>query len=159
MFLALIRAVFYCKILLMENVKEKIKEFNKLIKKYPDMKELYLGRAKLYGKIKQYKKAFNDYEKVYTGYISNDIADICERNNLIVEAEQLYNKAINLDKNNSGNYLRRAYFYMRTKRNEKAFSDFKTCLEISPQKTLTEILIKKLSVFSVSNNVISNNKP
>ena len=57
MFLALIRAVFYCKFLLMKNVKEKIKEFNKLIKKYPGIKELYLGRAKLYGKIKQYKKA------------------------------------------------------------------------------------------------------
>ena len=129
----------------MKNVKEKIKEFNKLIKKYPGIKELYLGRAKLYGKIKQYKKAFNDYEKVYTGYISNDIADICERNNLIEEAEELYTKAINLDKNNVGNYLRRAYFYMCTKRNEKAFSDCKTCLEISPQKTLAKILIKKLS--------------
>ena len=41
----------------MKNIKEKIKEFNKLIKKYPGIKELYLGRAKLYGKIKQYKKA------------------------------------------------------------------------------------------------------
>ena len=138
-------AVFYCKFLLMKNVKEKIKEFNKLIKKYHGIKELYLGRAKLYGKIKQYKKAFNDYEKVYTGYISNDIADICERNNLIEEAEELYTKAINLDKNNSKNYLHRAYFYMRTQKNKEAISDCKTCLEISPQKTLAKILIKKLS--------------
>ena len=84
----------------MKNVREKIKEFNKLIKKYPGIKELYLGRAKLYGKIKQYKKAFNDYEKVHTGYISNDIADICERTNLIKEAEELHTKAINSKKNN-----------------------------------------------------------
>lgn len=53
------------------NYKEELKEFNKLIKKYPEIKEFYLGRAKLYGKIKQYKKAFNDYKKVYTDYVSN----------------------------------------------------------------------------------------
>ena len=40
-----------------DNIKEKIKEFDNLIKKHPDIQELYIGRALLYTKIKQYKKA------------------------------------------------------------------------------------------------------
>ena len=31
-----------------ENIEEKIKEFDEIIKKYPTVKEFYLGRAKLY---------------------------------------------------------------------------------------------------------------
>ena len=39
------------------NIKERIKEFSELIKKYPNIKELYIERAKLYTELKEYKKA------------------------------------------------------------------------------------------------------
>ncbi len=119
----------------MRNIREKIKEF-------------YLGRAKLYAKIKQYKKAVNDYEKVYSDYVSNDIVSVCESNGFTKEAEKLYTKAINEDKNNPKNYLRRAYFYMLTERNKKALSDCEFCLKLYPKDiiilTLKDVLTKKL---------------
>ena len=129
------------------NIKKEIKKFNKLIKKYPNIREFYVGRAKLYGEIRQYKKSFQDYKKTQEYFISNDIADICERNNLIKEAEILYKNAIKEDEKNSINYVRRAYFYMRNGKNEKAIYDCKIALKLSPKNktilTLAEMLIKK----------------
>ena len=83
----------------------------------------------------------------YIDYISDDIRDICERNDLIKEAERLYTKEINKDKNNAGNYIRRAYFYLRNGENEKAIHDCKTAIKLSPKDkiilTLVEMLIKE----------------
>ena len=39
------------------NIKEEIEEFTKLIKRYPDISDLYIGRAVLYAKIGEYEKA------------------------------------------------------------------------------------------------------
>ena len=83
----------------------------------------------------------------HRNYISDDIKDIYERNDLIKEAERLYTKEINADKNNAENYIRRAYFYMRNGKNEKAISDCKTAIKISPKNktilTLAEMLINE----------------
>lgn len=95
----------------MNNIKEQIKEFNKLIKKYPDIQELYIGRAILYTKIKQYKKAIEDYQKGCENYICYDIMNICKRNNLIKESEELYTKKIN-NENSVMNYSSRLRFYI-----------------------------------------------
>ncbi len=83
----------------------------------------------------------------YIEYISDDIRDICERNDLIKEAERLYTKEISKDKKNAENYICRAYFYLRNGRNKKAICDCKTALKLSPKdKTilnLAEMLINK----------------
>lgn len=130
------------------NIKEEIKEYNKLIKKYPLVKELYIGRAKLYGKIKQYKKAFEDYEKIYKSFLNYcNIADICERNDLIKEAESFYTKAINKEKN-VRNYFLRAFFYKRIGKNKKALSDCKRGLKYNQKDkillAMQKVLIKEL---------------
>lgn len=134
---------------MIKDIEQQIKEFDEMIKKYPDVKDFYLGRAELYGKIKQYKKACEDYKKARNHYILNDITSICERYNLIEEAEMIYTKAINKDKNNSENYMRRASFYALTGKNKKAITDCKTVLKLQPQNKIildmAEMLIKKLN--------------
>ncbi len=128
---------------MLKNIKKEIKEFNKIIKKYPNIKEFYLGRAILYTKIKQYKKAVQDYEKAYKNYFCYDLINICERNGLTKEAEEFYTKAINKD-NSAKNYLNRTYFYMRIGEKEKALNDLKTSLKLSPKNetisTISQIL-------------------
>ena len=141
----------------MLNIKEEIKEFTKLIKKYSDIEDLYIGRAILYTKTKQYKKAVEDYEKGCKKYLCYDIMNICKRNNLIKEAEELYTKTINKDKNNIINYMSRARFYMSRARfymsigeDKKALADCEIILKLSPgNKFILEIkkvLIKKLNI-------------
>ena len=80
-------------------------------------------------------------------YTSDDAKDICERNNLIKEAERLYTKEINKDKKNAENYISRAYFYIRNGKNKKAICDCKTAIKLSPKNkiilTLAEMLIHK----------------
>ena len=125
-------------------IKEKIKEFTELIEKYPEIKELYVYRAFLYEKTKQYKKAIEDYKKTLPkDYICFNIADICERNGLVKEAEHFYTKAINEDKNNIYNYIFRIHFYMRTKEIEKALLDCNTVLKLSPKEE-TILTIKRI---------------
>ena len=65
---------------MLKEIKEQIKEFDKLIKKYPDIYELYIGRAILCAKIGEYEKALKDYERGHENYIY-DIVAICKRNN------------------------------------------------------------------------------
>ncbi len=62
-------------------IEKEIKEFNKLIKKYPDVMELYTGRAVLYAKIKEYEKAVKDFQ-MGCEYMSYDLMAICKRHNL-----------------------------------------------------------------------------
>ena len=129
---------------MINNIEERIKEFSELIKKYPYIKELYLERAKLYDKSKQYKKAVEDYKQLFPGYYAcRDIISVCEETGLKEEAEQFYTKAINKDKSNIDNYIRRAYFYMRIGETEKAVLDCKTVLKLSP-KNETILTLKKI---------------
>jgi len=128
-----------------ENIKELIKDFSKLIDKYPNIEELYLGRAILYTKSKQYKKAVKDYEKLHANYFCQDILSICERNGLIKEAEKFYAEKINKTKNDIKNYLSRANFYARIGENKKAICDCKSALEISPCNEIVLMLIKILT--------------
>ena len=116
----------------MNNIKEQIKEFDKLIKKYPDIEELYIGRAILYTKIKQYKKAIEDYKKGCENYICYDIMNICKRNNLIKEAEELYTKKIK-EQSNIINYSSRLRFYISIGEDKKALEDCETILKMSPK--------------------------
>jgi len=133
---------------MINNIKEKIREFSRIIKRYPNIKEFYIERAKLYGEIKEYKKAFEDFKKTLDEYYTcEDIATVCEKVGLKKEAENFYTKAINENKNNPNAYINRIYFYMRTGETEKAISDCKTVLKISPKdeniSTLKQILTKK----------------
>ena len=120
-----------------------------MIKKYPSVKEFYIVRAQLCRKVKKYKKACEDYKRARNCYILNDIISICEKYNLIKEVEIIYTKAINKDKKNSENYMKRASFYALTGKNKKAIIDCKTVLKLRPKnKTIlemAEVLIKKLS--------------
>lgn len=127
------------------NIKEQIKEFSNLINKYPHIEELYLGRAILYTKSKQYNKAVEDYQKIHTNYFDKDILSICERNGLIKEIENFYTKKINKTKNDIRNYLSRANFYARIGENKKAICDCKSALEISPCNEIVLMLIKILT--------------
>ncbi len=131
----------------MNNIKEQIKEFNKLIKKYPDIQELYIGRAILYTKIKEYKKALEDYRKGCENYLCYDIINICKRNNLIKEAEEFCTNKIKKE-SSVMNYSSRARFYISIGENKKALADCETILKMSPEnKLISEIkksLIKKL---------------
>ena len=133
-----------------KEMKEKIKEFSELIRKYPYVKEFYIYRAFLYEKTKQYQKAIEDYKSIIpTHYICFNMAGICERNGLIKEAEKFYTQAINKDKKNIHKYINRIYFYIRTKETEKAITDCKTVLELSPKDetitTLKRILTGKFN--------------
>ncbi len=84
-----------------KDIKAKINEFTELIKQYPHVQELYVHRAILYEKSKQYQKAIEDYKMISPVYYINfDMAGICERNGLNKEAEEFYTKAINEDKKN-----------------------------------------------------------
>lgn len=134
----------------MLGIKEEIKEFTKLIKKYSDIEDLYIGRAILYTKTKQYKKAVEDYEKGCKKYLCYDIMNICKRNNLIKEAEELYTKTINKDKNNIINYMSRARFYMSIGEDKKALADCEIILKLSPENEfileIKKVLIKKLNI-------------
>ena len=128
------------------NIKEQIKEFSGLIKRYPYVKEFYVYRAYLYEKTKQYQKAIEDYKSIVPShYLNFDIAGVCEQNGLIKEAERFYTQAIKEDKNNIHKYLRRIYFYIRIKKIEKAILDCKTVLEISPKKETIRILKRILT--------------
>ena len=131
----------------MNDIKEEIKEFDKLIKKYPDIQELYIGRAILYTKIKQYKKALEDYRNGCENYICYDILNICKRNKLIKESEELYTKKIKKE-GSIMNYSSRARFYLSIGEEEKALSDCETILKMSPKNELIlrikEALDKKL---------------
>ena len=111
----------------MKNINERIKEYSKLINKYPDKKELYNERAKLYDAKGQYKKAVEDFKKTLPGYYSfRDIKEVCEKNYLIKEAEEFYTREINKDKKNINKYIDRLYFYMRNNQIEKAIADCKS---------------------------------
>ena len=131
----------------MNDIKEQIKEFNKLIKKYPDIQELYIGRAILYIKIKEYKKALEDYRKGCENYICYDIFNICRRNGLIKDAEEFCTNKIKKE-SSVMNYSSRARFYISIGENKKALADCETILKMSPEnKLISEIkksLIKKL---------------
>ena len=134
---------------MIKDIKEQIKEFSELIKRYPYVKEFYIYRAYLYEKTKQYQKALEDYKAIVPPqYLNFDIAGICEQNGLIKEAERFYTQAIKEDKKNIHKYLRRIYFYIRTKKIEKAILDCKTVLELSPTnetiQTLKRILTEKI---------------
>ena len=131
----------------MNDIKEQIKEFDKLIKKYPDTQELYIGRAILYTKIKQYKKALKDYISGCENYLCYDILNICKRNKLIKESEELYTKKIKKE-NNVVNYISRARFYISIGENKKALEDCETILKMEPENKfilkIKEALYKKL---------------
>lgn len=134
---------------MINDIKEKIKEFSELIQKYPYVQEFYIYRAYLYEKSKQYPKAIEDYKAILPAqYICFDMAGICERNGLVKEAEKYYTQAINKDKKNIQQYIRRIYFYIRIKKIEKAILDCKTVLELSPSnetiKTLKRILTENI---------------
>ena len=103
----------------------------------------------MYEKTKQYQKAIQDYKEILPPqYLKIDIADICEKNKLLKEAEKFYTQAINEDKKNIHKYIRRIHFYLRIKETDKAIIDCKTVLEISPKeetiKTLKRILTEEI---------------
>ena len=147
---------------MIKNIKGKIKEFDEMIKKYPTVKEFYLGRANLYEELKEYKKAIEDYKKACIQYVWYDIASICKRNRLYKEVEDFYTNAINSDKNNVKNYFCRAYFYLNIGEYKKALSDCKKGLELESENEslleLKEILLEKLSKRVKQKNIISNAK-
>lgn len=148
---------------MIKDIEEKIKQFDEMIKKYPTIKEFYLGRATLYEKINEYQKAIEDYKKVCMHYIWYDIASICKRNKLYKEVEDFYTNAINSDKNNVKNYYCRAYFYMHTYQYKKALSDCKKALKLEPKNDymleLQEILFEKLNRKQLNQaNIIRNPK-
>ena len=125
----------------MKSIKERIKEYSEVIERNPNVRDLYLNRARLYEASKQYKKAVEDYKKLFPGYyICEDILTVCERNGLFKAAEQFYTKEINKDKKNINKYIDRLYFYMRNKEIEKALLDCKTILELSPKEETVSIL-------------------
>ena len=134
---------------MIENIEQKIKEFDEMIKKYPDVKEFYLGRATLYEEIGEYKKAIQDYKRVCIEHIWYDMVSICKRNRLYKEVEDFYTNAINSDKNNAKKYYCRAYFYMNIGEYKKALSDCKKGLELDAENEslsdLEEILLEKLN--------------
>ena len=121
---------------MLKEIEEEIKEFDKLIKKYPDLQELYIGRAILYSKIGEYENAVKDYKRGCENYICYDIMNVCRRNNLIKEAEEFYTKKINKDKNNIINYMSRMRFYVSIGEDKKALEDCETILKISPANKL-----------------------
>ncbi len=131
----------------MNNIKEEIKKFTKLIKKYSDIEELYIGRAILYTKIKQYENAVKDYERGCEKYLCYDIMNICRRNNLIKEAEELYTKKIK-EQSSIINYISRARFYISIGEDKKALDDCEIILKMSPKNKfilgIKEVLTKKL---------------
>ena len=128
------------------DIKEQIKEFSELINKYPFVQEFYIYRSFLYEKTKQYQKAIEDYKKILPPqYLNFDIAGICERNNLVKEAERFYTQAINKDKKNIHHYIRRIHFYIRIKEIDKAILDCKTVLELYPKKETIETLKRILT--------------
>ena len=132
---------------MINNIKEEIKEFDKLIKKYPDIEELYIGRAILYTKIKQYENAVKDYKRGCEKYLCYDIMNICRRNNLIKEAEELYTKKIK-EQSSIINYISRARFYISIGEDKKALDDCEIILKMSPKNKfilgIKEVLTKKL---------------
>ena len=134
---------------MIKDIKEQIKEFDEMIKKYPTVKEFYLGRATLYEKINDYKKALEDYKRACIRYIWYDIVSICKRNKLYKEVEEFYTNAINNDRNSVENYYCRAYFYMNTYQYKKALSDCKAALKLEPENEhmleLRETLLEKLN--------------
>jgi len=131
-----------------KNIKTLIKEFDKMIKKYPTVKEFYLGRAKLYEDLEDYKKAVEDYKRACIQYIWYDIVSICKRNRLYKEAEEFYTNAINRNKNDVRSYFCRAYFYHNIGEYRKALSDCQKGLKLEPGNEslsqLKEILFEKL---------------
>lgn len=105
-----------------------------MIEKCPSVKEFYIERAKLYCEIQEYKKAVEDFKKTLEGYYAyQDIAIVCEEIGFNKEAEEFYTKAINKDKKDINSYIDRLYFYIRIKEIEKAISDCKAILKLSPK--------------------------
>ena len=133
---------------MLKEIEEQIKEFNKLIKKYPAIDELYIGRAVLYAKIGEYEKAIKDYEKAHEDYIY-DIIAVCLRKHLTGEIERLYKSRINRDKSNIVNYMGRARFYMSQGEDEKALTDCETILKLCPNigfiLEMKKVLIKEIA--------------
>ncbi len=145
-----------------QEIKEQIKEFSELIKKYPDIEELYIGRALLYAKIKQYKKAVEDFERGCMKYMCYDIMIVCKRHALFKEAEELYTRKVNKDKNDIMNYITRARFYESICEYQKALTDCESALKIFPRdKFVLEMkqrLIKKITERQKSTQKIKSPK-
>ena len=130
----------------MYNIDEKIKDFTEVIKRNPNVKELYIERAKLYDAKGQYKKAAEDFKRAVPDYYPFiNIKEVCEKNYLIKEAEYFYTKEINKNKNNIDAYMQRLHFYMRTKQIEKAILDCKTILKLSPNNETISALYEILN--------------
>ena len=142
-------------------IKEEIEEFTKLIKKYPHISELYIGRAVLYTKIEEYEKAVKDYETAHEDYLY-DIIAVCRRNHLNEEIEKHYTQKINKDKNNVVNYISRVRFYRTIGENKKALADCKSILKISPNNKfileMKKALIKELKEQQKPSKQIKNPK-
>lgn len=128
-------------------IEEQIKEFDKLIKKYSFIEELYIGRAVLYTKIGEYEKAIKDYKRTHEDYFY-DLVAVCLRHNLIKEVEEYYTKRIEKDKDNIVNYMSRARLYIRIGEDKKALADCESILKISPDNKfvlgIKEVITKKL---------------
>ena len=76
---------------MVKSIDKRIKEFDEVIKNNPDVKELYLERAKLYAFKGKYKKAVEDFKKSLPGYYCfASIIEVCEANHLYKEAERFY---------------------------------------------------------------------
>ncbi len=132
--------------ILINNINEKIKDFTEVIKRNPNIKELYIERAKLYDAKWQYKKAAEDFKRALPDYYTfSDIKEVCEKNYLIKEAEYFYTKEINKNKNSIDAYMQRLHFYMRIKQIEKAILDCKTILKLSPKDETISALYEILN--------------
>ena len=127
-----------------ELIKEQIKDFDRIIKRHPNIEELYIGRALLYAKIKQYKKAIEDFERGCMEYMCYDITVICKRHSLFKDAEEIYTKQIDKDKNNIMGYITRARFYKSICEYKKALTDCESALKISPKDKFVLEMKKEL---------------
>ena len=133
----------------MVTIEKTTKEVTEVIHKYPQIKEFYLIRAKLYTEICEFRKAIADYERVTDNYFCRTVLSIYKKYHLTKEVEKYYRKEIKADKSNYKNYISRAYFYMDIGEKAKALKDCKTALKLCQKnKFLTKYiktLIKKLS--------------
>ena len=133
----------------MFNIEEEIKEVSGLIKKYPDIKEFYLIRAKLCTEILRYDEAIKDYEMANNNFLCKAIISVCKKYNLVKEVEKYYAKEIKENKNDYINYISRAYFYTNIGNKEKALDDCKTALKICHEHKIVmdniKTLIKKIN--------------
>ncbi len=108
------------------DVTQAIADYSQAIKLKPSYADAYMSRAGLYGRAKEWEKAYSDYIKA---------AEIYQMKKDYSRSLTAYNQAIEIDKKAITGYLGRANVFMALNEERGAIMDFETVIRYDSRNT------------------------